>query len=263
MLRPASIEPIVSSWPPLCSIACAMENAIDVSHSPLRNAGHGRVHPARRPRHRACGPAGGVPGERGKRSGHPRSEGRDPRRSDRGAVPGGRRNGGGSNRQLPRSPRREFPSSKRRCSQTSRSRKNESPLEYPERLGEKVRAGVVELLNQQLADALDLALQAKQAHWNVKGPSFIALHELFDSVVEEIVEHADDLAERAVELGGTSGAFGPRPTRHACPAPGVNTSRRSRRPSPGSVPRPERESMPRPGWATLAQFQRLEREADL
>jgi Ferritin-like domain len=122
---------------------------------------------------------------------------------------------------------------------------------------------VVELLNQQLADALDLALQAKQAHWNVKGPSFIALHELFDSVVEEIVEHADDLAERAVELGGTSGAFGPRPTRHACPAPGVNTSRRSRRPSPGSVPRPERESMPRPGWATLAQFQRLEREADL
>jgi starvation-inducible DNA-binding protein len=73
-------------------------------------------------------------------------------------------------------------------------------------LAEKVRAGVVELLNQQLADALDLALQAKQAHWNVKGPSFIALHELFDSVVDEIVEHADDLAERAVELGGT--AFG-------------------------------------------------------
>ncbi len=73
-------------------------------------------------------------------------------------------------------------------------------------LAEKVRAGVVELLNQQLADALDLALQAKQAHWNVKGPSFIALHELFDSVVEEIIEHADDLAERAVELGGT--AFG-------------------------------------------------------
>ena len=73
-------------------------------------------------------------------------------------------------------------------------------------LAEKVRAGVIELLNQQLADALDLALQAKQAHWNVKGPSFIALHELFDSVVEEIVEQADDLAERAVELGGT--AFG-------------------------------------------------------
>ena len=71
-------------------------------------------------------------------------------------------------------------------------------------LPDKVRAGAIELLNQQLADALDLALQAKQAHWNVKGPSFIALHELFDSVVGEILEHADDLAERAVQLGGTA-----------------------------------------------------------
>jgi len=73
-------------------------------------------------------------------------------------------------------------------------------------LPDKVRGGAVDLLNQQLADALDLALQAKQAHWNVKGPSFIALHELFDTVVDELLEHADDLAERAVELGGT--AFG-------------------------------------------------------
>src|SRR2546422_11495536 len=71
-------------------------------------------------------------------------------------------------------------------------------------LAAKVRAGAVDLLNQQLADALDLALQAKQAHWNVKGPNFIALHELFDEVVEELFEHADDLAERAVELGGTA-----------------------------------------------------------
>jgi len=71
-------------------------------------------------------------------------------------------------------------------------------------LGAKVRAGAVDLLNQQLADALDLALQAKQAHWNVKGPNFIALHELFDEAVEELFEHADDLAERAVELGGTA-----------------------------------------------------------
>jgi starvation-inducible DNA-binding protein len=71
-------------------------------------------------------------------------------------------------------------------------------------LAEKVRRGAVDILNQQLADALDLALQTKQAHWNVKGPSFIALHELFDEVVDEIFEHADDLAERAVQLGGTA-----------------------------------------------------------
>ena len=71
-------------------------------------------------------------------------------------------------------------------------------------LAEKVRRGAIDLLNQQLADALDVALQAKQAHWNVKGPNFIALHELFDEVVDELFEHADDLAERAVELGGTA-----------------------------------------------------------
>jgi starvation-inducible DNA-binding protein len=71
-------------------------------------------------------------------------------------------------------------------------------------LPDKVRRGAVDLLNQQLADVLDLSLQAKQAHWNVKGPSFIALHALFDEVVEELFEHADDLAERAVQLGGTA-----------------------------------------------------------
>lgn len=42
------------------------------------------------------------------------------------------------------------------------------------------------LLNQHLADVLDLGLQAKQAHWNVKGPHFIALYELFDKVAEEL-----------------------------------------------------------------------------
>jgi starvation-inducible DNA-binding protein len=71
-------------------------------------------------------------------------------------------------------------------------------------LSDKIRSGAVELLNQHLADALDLALQAKQAHWNVKGPNFIALHELFDTVVDEVLGHADDLAERAVALGGTA-----------------------------------------------------------
>jgi starvation-inducible DNA-binding protein len=73
-------------------------------------------------------------------------------------------------------------------------------------LPEHTRVEAITLLNQQLADALDLHLQAKQAHWNVKGPNFIALHELFDEVEEELEEHADDIAERAVALGGT--AFG-------------------------------------------------------
>ena len=71
-------------------------------------------------------------------------------------------------------------------------------------LSEKVRRKSIDLLNQQLADALDLALQAKQAHWNVKGPHFIALHELFDKVAEELQDFVDDIAERAVQLGGVA-----------------------------------------------------------
>ena len=68
----------------------------------------------------------------------------------------------------------------------------------------QTRCVMIELLNRQLADVIDLGLQAKQAHWNVKGPNFIALHELFDKVAEELEEFTDDIAERAVELGGVA-----------------------------------------------------------
>jgi starvation-inducible DNA-binding protein len=69
---------------------------------------------------------------------------------------------------------------------------------------EATRAKVVELLNARLADCIDLQTQAKQAHWNVKGPSFIALHELFDKVNEAMEDYVDDIAERAVQLGGVA-----------------------------------------------------------
>src|SRR5213593_3258724 len=71
-------------------------------------------------------------------------------------------------------------------------------------LPEESRRKMIELLNQHLADVLDLGLQAKQAHWNVKGPSFIALHELFDKVADELEDFTDDIAERAVQLGGVA-----------------------------------------------------------
>jgi starvation-inducible DNA-binding protein len=58
------------------------------------------------------------------------------------------------------------------------------------------------LLNQRLADCIDLQTQCKQAHWNVKGPSFIALHKLFDDINEDVEEYVDLLAERVVQLGG-------------------------------------------------------------
>src|SRR5262249_21348715 len=53
-------------------------------------------------------------------------------------------------------------------------------------LPEATRAKAVELLNARLADCIDLQTQTKQAHWNVKGPTFIALHELFDKINEEV-----------------------------------------------------------------------------
>jgi starvation-inducible DNA-binding protein len=71
-------------------------------------------------------------------------------------------------------------------------------------LAAEVRARMVELLNARLADAVDLGTQAKQAHWNVKGPNFIALHELFDQVAEHVEDHVDTLAERITTLGGTA-----------------------------------------------------------
>jgi starvation-inducible DNA-binding protein len=69
-------------------------------------------------------------------------------------------------------------------------------------LSAKARAKVTTLLNARLADALDLQMQAKQAHWNVKGPQFIALHELFDKLAAEIDGHVDEMAERITALGG-------------------------------------------------------------
>src|SRR5262245_2895347 len=66
------------------------------------------------------------------------------------------------------------------------------------------RTKVVELLNARLSDAIDLQTQCKQAHWNVKGPNFIALHKLFDEVNEDVEEYVDSLAERAVQLGGVA-----------------------------------------------------------
>ena len=71
-------------------------------------------------------------------------------------------------------------------------------------LPEGVRVKVVQLLNERLADCIDLQTQTKQAHWNVKGPHFIALHELFDQVNAAVEDYVDEIAERAVQLGGVA-----------------------------------------------------------
>jgi starvation-inducible DNA-binding protein len=66
------------------------------------------------------------------------------------------------------------------------------------------RVQAVELLGQRLADCIDLQSQCKQAHWNVKGPNFIALHKLFDEINEEVEDYVDLIAERIVQLGGVA-----------------------------------------------------------
>ena len=71
-------------------------------------------------------------------------------------------------------------------------------------LGANVRKNMAALLNQRLADALDLAGQCKQAHWNVKGQQFIALHQLFDQIFTNVTAHVDEIAERITALGGTA-----------------------------------------------------------
>lgn len=82
---------------------------------------------------------------------------------------------------------------------------SELPFDTSNDLPEKVRGRVIDLLNQRLADAIDLATQSKQAHWNVKGPHFIALHKLFDEIHKSVDEYVDLLAERVVQLGGVAG----------------------------------------------------------
>ena len=66
------------------------------------------------------------------------------------------------------------------------------------------RKQMIDILNAQLADTFDLVSLIKQAHWNVKGPQFIALHKLYDELAEGLLAYVDMLAERATALGGTA-----------------------------------------------------------
>src|SRR5262249_39500311 len=69
-------------------------------------------------------------------------------------------------------------------------------------LKSNTRTAMIALLNARLAEAIDLALTVKQAHWNLKGPTFIAVHEFLDEVRDDLAEHVDTIAERAAQLDG-------------------------------------------------------------
>ncbi len=71
-------------------------------------------------------------------------------------------------------------------------------------LDSNVKNTSIALLNARVADTIDLALATKQAHWNIKGPNFMSVHLMLDTLRGEVDEYVDTMAERAVQLGGTA-----------------------------------------------------------
>jgi starvation-inducible DNA-binding protein len=84
-------------------------------------------------------------------------------------------------------------------------------------LPQDLRTKVCDLLNQRLRDSIKLGLNAKQAHWNVKGENFIALHKLFDEVYAATQEFVDEIAERITALGGLADGSVPALNKSALP----------------------------------------------
>src|SRR5882672_645786 len=87
---------------------------------------------------------------------------------------------------------------------TPKDSMKEAPMMYETEndIPKPARTELIALINQRLADIVDLQMQLKQAHWNVKGPHFIGLHELFGKIAEEVESYVDMTAERIVQLGG-------------------------------------------------------------
>jgi len=65
-----------------------------------------------------------------------------------------------------------------------------------------VRKEAITLLNDTVADLFDIFARIKQAHWNVRGTTFIGLHKLLDEFAARTLTHIDLAAERATALGG-------------------------------------------------------------
>jgi starvation-inducible DNA-binding protein len=79
---------------------------------------------------------------------------------------------------------------------------------YPLGLTDTARSTSVEALNLLLADTISLRDMYKKHHWQVSGPTFYALHLLFDKHANEQTELVDKLAERVQVLGGVAIAMG-------------------------------------------------------
>lgn len=127
-----------------------------------------------------------------------------------------RRNGGKTRQRAAKTPTRSRITEE--VAPTPTSADNTKLFTTKNDLPEDKRVEVIGLLNQRLAEAIDLQTQCKQAHWNVKGPSFIGLHKLFDDVNEDVEGYVDLIAERVVQLGGVAeGTIGAVETRSKLP----------------------------------------------
>ncbi|MGG5818387.1 DNA starvation/stationary phase protection protein Dps [Falsiroseomonas sp. HW251] len=71
-------------------------------------------------------------------------------------------------------------------------------------LADNAKKTSIGVLQGCLTDGVDLYNATRQAHWNVKGPSFGSLHLLFEGFYTTLAEDIDLLAERIVQLGGTA-----------------------------------------------------------
>ena len=142
---------------------------------------------------------------------------------------------------------------------TSQSKLAVTPKMYETEndISKSSRLELCALLNLRLASLVDLQMQMKQAHWNVKGPSFIGLHELFDKVAEDVEDYVDLVAERIVQLGGIAeGTVRVASSRTRLPEYPLNSRRawRMSTPWPARFPllgrKPAKRLMKRMHWTT-------------
>ena len=70
-------------------------------------------------------------------------------------------------------------------------------------LDEVASEKIIGILQERLSQEQEAALVLKHAHWNVAGPNFIAVHEMLDPQVDEVLAMADETAERIAALGGS------------------------------------------------------------